>query len=76
MSTLIVVDNPRSWPLELKGVEIIPARSYLTDPYFNSLRRTKVFTCRGQGPQAHSVDMDHSGHEAALHHPLRLSRPR
>jgi glutathione synthase/RimK-type ligase-like ATP-grasp enzyme len=43
MSTLIVVENPKSWPLDLKGVEIIPARSYLTDPYFNSLRRTKVF---------------------------------
>ncbi len=53
MSTLIVVDNPKSWPLDLQGVEIIPARSYLTDPYFNSLRRTKVFNmCKSYRYQA------------------------
>lgn len=43
MKTLIVVDNPKSWPLELTGVELIPAHSYLTDPSFNTLRRTKIF---------------------------------
>ncbi|MDD3815446.1 MAG: RimK family protein [Desulfocapsaceae bacterium] len=53
MSTLIVVDNPRSWPLALQGVEIIPARSYLTDPYFNSLRRTQIFNmCKSYRYQA------------------------
>ncbi len=53
MSTLIVVDNPKNWPLDLQGVEIIPARSYLTDPYFNSLRRTKVFNmCKSYRYQA------------------------
>lgn len=53
MSTLIVVDNPKNWPLDLKGVDIIAARSYLTDPYFNSLRRTKVFNmCKSYRYQA------------------------
>src|SRR5665647_732576 len=53
MSTLIVVDNPKSWPLELQGVEIISSRSYLTDPYFNTLRRTKVFNmCKSYRYQA------------------------
>ncbi len=53
MTTLIVVDNPKSWPLDLKGVEIVPARSYLTDPYFNTLRRAKVFNmCKSYRYQA------------------------
>lgn len=53
MSTLVVVDNPRSWPLDLQGVEIISARSYLTDPYFHTLRRTTVFNlCKSYRYQA------------------------
>ncbi len=53
MSTLIVVDNPKNWPLDLKGVEIVPSRAYLTDPYFNALRRTKVFNmCKSYRYQA------------------------
>ena len=53
MNSLIVVDNPRSWPLDLKGVEIIPARSYLTEPFFSTLRRTKVFNmCKSYRYQA------------------------
>ncbi|MFH7325342.1 RimK family protein [Desulfurivibrio sp. C05AmB] len=46
-TTLVIVDNPKSWPLDLKGVEVIPARHYLTDPSYTSLRHTKVFNlCR------------------------------
>lgn len=53
MSTLIIVDNPKNWPLELKGVEIIPARAYLTDSYFSNLKKTRVFNlCKSYRYQA------------------------
>ena len=46
-TTLVIVDNPKNWPLNLKGVEVVPARKYLTDPSFTNLRHTKVFNlCR------------------------------
>ncbi|MHB1215250.1 MAG: RimK family protein [Thiobacillus sp.] len=47
MSILIVVDNPRDWPLDLPGVGIVPARTYLTDPGYGEGRSVKVFNlCR------------------------------
>lgn len=47
MQTLIVVDDPDDWPLELPGVELVPARAYLTDPRYTDLRGAKVFNlCR------------------------------
>ena len=53
MNTLIVVDNPKSWPLDLQGVELVPARSYLTDPSFSVLRHTTVFNmCKSYRYQA------------------------
>ena len=32
MSNLIVVNNPRDWPLDIPGVSVVPARAYLPDP--------------------------------------------
>lgn len=47
MQTLLIVDNPKIWPLDIKGVELVPARAYLTDPHYSALRGTKVFNlCR------------------------------
>ncbi len=47
MPTLIVVDDLSDWPLSIPGVELVPARSYLTDPHFFAHRATKVFNlCR------------------------------
>jgi glutathione synthase/RimK-type ligase-like ATP-grasp enzyme len=43
MPTLVIVDNLKYWPLDLKGVEILTARAYLTDPQYSTLRYTKVF---------------------------------
>ena len=43
MSILIVVDNPRDWPLDLPGVGVVPARAYLTDPAYGEGRSVKVF---------------------------------
>ena len=30
MSNLIVVNNPRDWPLAIHGVTVVSARAYLT----------------------------------------------
>ena len=47
MSTLIVVDDLSDWPLSIPGIELVPARSYLTDPVYLGHRATKVFNlCR------------------------------
>ncbi len=47
MSILIVVNDPKDWPLQIEGVELIAARSYLTDMKFAELKGAKVFNlCR------------------------------
>lgn len=43
MSILIVVSNPRDWPLAIPDVTIVPARTYLTDPAYNSDLKARVF---------------------------------
>ncbi len=47
MQTIIVVDDPADWPLALQDVELVPARSYLTEPQYTDLRGTRVYNlCR------------------------------
>ncbi len=47
MSKLIVVDNPRDWPLDIPGVDVVSARDYLTDPAYGEGRSVKAFNlCR------------------------------
>jgi glutathione synthase/RimK-type ligase-like ATP-grasp enzyme len=43
VSILIIVDNPRDWPLHIPGVSVVPARSYLTDPSYGEGRSVKAF---------------------------------
>ncbi len=44
---LIIVDDPKSWPLQIEGVELVAARDYITDPHYLALRRLKIFNlCR------------------------------
>ena len=44
---LIVVDDPKAWPLQIEGVQLVAARHYLTDPHYLTLRRAKIFNlCR------------------------------
>jgi len=53
MRILIVVNNPQEWPLDVPGVEVVAARSYLVDPEFVDLERAKVFNfCRSYRYQA------------------------
>ncbi len=42
-SILIVIDNPKDWPLSVEGIDCISARQYLTDPTYSLLKTAKVF---------------------------------
>jgi glutathione synthase/RimK-type ligase-like ATP-grasp enzyme len=47
MPTLLVVDRTEDWPLDVSGVDVVPARIYLTDPHYSALRGAKLFNlCR------------------------------
>jgi len=43
MENIIVVNNPRDWPLDIPGVTVVPARAYLTDQAFGGDRTARVF---------------------------------
>lgn len=43
MSALIVLENPKDWPLHLPGAEVVSAKKYLLDPRYSDLRAAKVF---------------------------------
>ena len=70
MNLLFVVNNPKDWPLEIPGVTVVPARSYLTDAQYFEDRSAKVFNlCRSYKYQS-------AGYYVSLlaaargHHPL------
>lgn len=47
MSTLIVLENPQNWALDVPAVQVVAAREYLTDPRFSELKGAKVLNlCR------------------------------
>ncbi len=47
MQSLIVVDNPRNWPLRVPNIPVISGRAYLTHAEYSLWRRVKVFNlCR------------------------------
>lgn len=53
MNILLVVNNPKSWPLNIPGVSVTSARAYLTDPTYSEDRTAKVFNlCRSYSYQS------------------------
>jgi glutathione synthase/RimK-type ligase-like ATP-grasp enzyme len=47
MPTLIVVNNTNEWSFNIPGVEVVNARTYLTDPRYGNVRGVKLFNlCR------------------------------
>jgi glutathione synthase/RimK-type ligase-like ATP-grasp enzyme len=47
MKNYVVVNNPQHWRLDLPGVEVVSAKSYLTESHFSMERNAKVFNlCR------------------------------
>jgi glutathione synthase/RimK-type ligase-like ATP-grasp enzyme len=70
LNFLFVVNNPKDWPLEIPGVTVVPARTYLTDPRYFDYKAAKVFNlCRSYKYQS-------AGYYVSLlaaargHHPL------
>ncbi|MEZ4220245.1 MAG: RimK family protein [Polyangiaceae bacterium] len=43
MRALIIVGNPKEWRFHIPGVEVVAARSYLTDARYSELRNVAVF---------------------------------
>jgi len=47
MPNLVVVFDPRDWPLKVPGVEVVSANDYLTEARFSGLRQARVYNlCR------------------------------
>ncbi len=40
---LVVVSNPKDWPLEIEGAQVVSARQYLTSSEFSQTRGLRVF---------------------------------
>lgn len=53
MRPLVVVENPKLWPFQLEGVEVVSARDYATDHAWAERRRAAVYNlCRRYGYQS------------------------
>lgn len=47
MKIYLVVNNPQNWPMDIPGVEIVSAKSYLTESFYSAQRNAKVINlCR------------------------------
>lgn len=69
MATLIIVDEPRDWPLQLPAAEVVSARAYLTEARFSMLRQARVYNlCDSYAYQA-------SGYYVSLLAAARGHRP-
>lgn len=53
MKPLIVVENPKRWPLEIDSVEVVAAKTYLVDARYSDMKRVAVYNlCRRLGYQS------------------------
>ncbi len=43
MYILVVVDNPKHWPLDIQNVEVVQARKYITEDAFTRIGDARVF---------------------------------
>src|SRR5262245_21577038 len=43
MQTLLVVDDPKAWPLRLDNITMVAARDYLTQAAYSEMRHLKVY---------------------------------
>lgn len=69
MRTIVVVSRPGDWPLEIKGVDVVTAKDYLTDPMWTKERGVRVYNlCRSYRYQT-------EGYYASLLAAARRHRP-
>jgi glutathione synthase/RimK-type ligase-like ATP-grasp enzyme len=70
MNILFIVSKRRDWPFDIRGVKIVPARLYLTDPAYADCTDTKVFNlCHSYRYQSRGYYVSMLA-EARGHHPL------
>jgi hypothetical protein len=70
MNILFVVSHPHDWPIQLPGIEVVPARAYLTDARYCNSNDTKVFNlCRSYRYQKRGYYVSLLG-EARDHKPI------
>lgn len=43
MPNLIVVNNPKNWTFKIPGVELVSAKSYLSEEHYSQMRQVRVF---------------------------------
>ena len=43
MPILLIVRDPKRWPLSIRGVQVVAARRYLADPAYHKLPNARVF---------------------------------
>ena len=43
ITNLIIVDDPKRWKLEVEGLRIVSAKSYLSDSEFQSIKNARIF---------------------------------
>jgi glutathione synthase/RimK-type ligase-like ATP-grasp enzyme len=43
MRHIVVVNNPKNWPLQIPGVEVVAAREYLTDATYSTFQKVKIY---------------------------------
>ncbi len=43
MPNLIVVNNPKNWTFQIPGVELVSAKSYLSEERYSQMRQVRVF---------------------------------
>lgn len=52
MTTLFIVENPRKWPFDFPGTQLVTPQAYLTQEQFVDLKRARVYNmCRSNGYQ-------------------------
>jgi glutathione synthase/RimK-type ligase-like ATP-grasp enzyme len=70
MNILFVVSHPHDWPIQLPGIDVVPARAYLTDARYSNSTDTKVFNlCRSYRYQKRGYYVSLLG-EARGHRPI------
>ncbi|MEX0661559.1 MAG: RimK family protein [Balneolaceae bacterium] len=43
MKHIVVVNNPKNWPLKIPGVDVVQARDYLAGEKYSTLRNVKIY---------------------------------
>ncbi|MFA6408948.1 MAG: RimK family protein [Gammaproteobacteria bacterium] len=47
MLSLVIVNNPKDWNFDIDNVEVVPAKTYLTDSEFAEVRNVRIYNlCR------------------------------